>query len=213
MTGIGPVEPVNSSDPDESQDVVGNDAPRLTDRLAHRWAGLSSRARTAVLATSLAAATAAAALLIPPALGPDRPAEPPVPWPANVTTWRYLGLATPYHPGAGSGRFLFAVAVDHGPPVSLKVTGTAFDGLTARALPRPSFFVPGGTTLRMTVELSVSDCSELPRKADFPSLEVTLSNTRAVQNHSYVFGGAFSRDLSTLIQGACDQVTHGVTTP
>src|SRR5688572_13237100 len=119
MTGIGPVEPVNSSDPDESHDVVGDDAPRLTDRLGHRWAGLSLRARTAVLATALAAATAAAVLLIPPAFGPDRPAPDPAPWPANVTTWRYLGLATPHKPGATSGRFLFAVAVDRGPAVAL----------------------------------------------------------------------------------------------
>ncbi|MGP4008914.1 hypothetical protein [Streptomyces sp. 4N124] len=205
MTGIGPVEPVDSPGSEESCPTIGSDRTRRAEHWSARWARLSPKTRKAALGAA-AIALVAAGILVPPALTPEDRAEPqdtPVPWPANVTTWRYLGLATPHKPGATSGRFLFAVTVDHGPPVSLEVSGTAFDGLTAHAVPWPSFLVPGGTTLRIAVEVSVSDCSGVPLNADLPFLDVTLRNTRAIQHHSFIFGGAYSHDLSRLLQGAC----------
>lgn len=210
MTGIGPVEPVNSSTAENSYDVIGIDESRLTDRLADRltahWTRLSPPARRATLAAALAVlATAATVLLLPQPTNDPAPAAP-VPWPANVTSWRYLGLAAPLNTDrhATSGRFHFAIAVDHGPPVTLEVTGAAFDGLTAHALPAPAFTVAAATTRRTTVVISVSDCSGLPLNADLPFLDVTLRNTRAIQHHSFIFGNAFARDLSALLHGACD---------
>ncbi|MFI6010511.1 hypothetical protein ACIBAG_17125 [Streptomyces sp. NPDC051243] len=204
MTGIGPVEPVNSPETSQSHDTIGTDAPRLTDRLGDFWAGLSTRTRTTAVATAVAGAVAAGFTLIPQVSGES---EPPTsaPWPANVTTWRYLGFAAPHNSGATSGRFHFAVTVDHGPPVTLTISGTAFPGLTAHAMPEPAFTVAASTTRRITVRISVSDCSELPLNADLPFLDVTLRNTRAIQHHSFIFGGTFSRDLSVLLHGACDQ--------
>lgn len=70
MTGIGPVEPVNSAETGESYDVIGADAPRLTDRLAQRWHGLPRRARQGVLAATAAAATAIGALVLAPDSNP-----------------------------------------------------------------------------------------------------------------------------------------------
>ncbi|MEV6169931.1 hypothetical protein AB0L99_17105 [Streptomyces sp. NPDC051954] len=206
MSGIGPVEPVNSSENDESYDALDTAPTGLTHRLTHQWNRLSPRARKAVLAAA-AVVTVAAALLVPRSLN-SAPSSP-VPWPANVTTWRYLGLATPHKPGATSDRFLFAVTVEHGPPVTLQVSGTAFDGLTAHAVPWTSFLVPGGTTLRIAVEISVSDCSGVPLNADLPFLDVTLRNTRAIQHHSFIFGGGFSRDLTRLLRSTCDQAIAG----
>lgn len=210
MSGIGPVEPVNSAEAEESYDVIGVDRARLTDRWSGRWQELSPRARRGVLGTLLALLTAGA--LLPRTLADDdRPMPPdtPVPWPANVTAWRYLGTADlPQPPGTHptSGRFRFAVDVYSGPPVTLRVTGAAFAGLTARALPE-DFTVPAGTTRRVTVEIAVSDCSDLPINANLPFLDVTLRNTRAIQHHSFIFGDAYSRDLSELLRGACAATT------
>lgn len=207
MTGIGPVEPVDSPETGESYDVIGADGPRLTDRWNARWGGMSPRARRATLVTT-AIALLAAGVLLPRALSEDRRPEPrdiPVPWPANVTAWRYLGPAgLPQPPGSRptSARFRFAVDVRSGPPVTLRVTGAAFTGLTAHALPE-AFTVHAGTTRRVTVEISVSDCSGLPLNADLPFLDVTLRNTRAIQHHSFIFGRAYSHDLFALLAGAC----------
>ncbi|MEU6357169.1 hypothetical protein ABZ896_49060 [Streptomyces sp. NPDC047072] len=214
MTGIGPVEPVNSADVEESCDVIGVDRARVTDRWSGYWSGhwraLSPRARRTVLGTVLALVTAGA--LLPRALSDDdRPVPPdtPAPWPANVTAWRYLGTADLPAPAGShptSGRFRFAVDVYSGPPVTLRVTGAAFAGLTAHALPE-DFTVHAGTTRRVTVEIAVSDCSDLPVDANLPFLDVTLRNMRAIQHHSFIFGDAYSRDLSELLRGACAATT------
>ncbi|MFF7131592.1 MULTISPECIES: hypothetical protein [unclassified Streptomyces] len=211
MTGIGPVEPVDSPDSGASYDVIGTDGPRLTDRWGARWRGMSPRGRRAALGAG-AIALLAAGVLVPLTHSEDRPPEPeptPAPWPANVTAWRYLGSAgLPETPGAHptSGRFRFAVDVHSGPPVTLQVTGAAFPGLTAHALPE-AFTVHAGTTRRVTVEISVSDCSGLPLNADLPFLDVTLRNTRAIQHHSFIFGRAYSDDLFRLLRGACAPVS------
>ncbi|WP_406127532.1 hypothetical protein OIE52_14520 [Streptomyces canus] len=207
MTGTGPVEPVDSAETEESYDVIGVDGPRMTDRWSARWKRLSPRIRKATLGTA-ATALFAAGILIPRTLSGDERTQPPtdpVPWPANVTAWRYLGPAgLPETVGAHptSGRFRFAVDIRSGPPVTLQVTGAAFTGLTAHALPE-AFTVHAGTTRRVTVEISVSDCSGLPLNADLPFLDVTLRNTRAIQHHSFIFGRAYSHDLFDLLRGAC----------
>ncbi|MGV9453339.1 hypothetical protein [Streptomyces sp. NPDC003635] len=199
MTGTGPVEPVNSPDSDASYEVIGVDPPRLTARV-------SPRARATALVVALTALATAGALL----LTPDDAGRPEIvdqaPWPANVTTWDYLGAArNPNYPTT-SGSFRFDVSVARGSDVTVRVIGAAFAGLRARSTPRPEFTVPDGTTRRISVEISVSDCSELPLNADLPFLDVTLRNARAIQHHSFIFGGAFSRDLSDLLRAACDPI-------
>lgn len=101
MTGIGPVEPVDSPGSEENCPTVGSDRTRLAEHWSARWARLSPKTRKAALGAA-AIALVAAGILVPPALTPEdraKPQETPVPWPANVTTWRYLGLATPTNPG------------------------------------------------------------------------------------------------------------------
>ncbi|NEA65952.1 hypothetical protein [Streptomyces sp. SID12488] len=204
MTGIGPVEPVNSPDAQETYEVIGADTPRFTDR----WRALSPRVRRAVLGTvALAAATAGVIVALPP-----KPSTPPttlaaVPWPANVTTFRYTGLAATFDSAPTNGLFRFAVTVQGGPPVTLRVTGAAFDGLTARISPAEASTVSAGTTRRITVQISVVDCKGLPLDAGMPFLDVTLRNTRAIQRHSFIFGGAFPDDLSELLHKACDPLS------
>ncbi|MFJ9897867.1 hypothetical protein ACIQPR_31505 [Streptomyces sp. NPDC091280] len=200
MSGIGPVESVDSPETHGSYEVIGGDPPHLTDR----WHSLSPRARRAVLAAGSVLALGVGALLLQPvhSLGHSDP-RPPTPWPANVTSWRYVGLAQTIDSPTTTGFFRFAVSVERGPAVTLRVTGAAFDGLTAQAVPEPSFTVHTGATRRITVEISVSDCSGLPLNADLAFLDVTLRNTRAIQRHSFIFGATYSKDLSQLLHRAC----------
>jgi len=202
MTGIGPVEPVNSPDAQETYEVIGADTPRLTDR----WQALSPRARRAALGVAaLAATTAGVVVLLPPNPSPaPENVLTPMPWPADATTFRYTGLAATFDSAPASGLFRFAVTVHSGPPVTVRVTGAAFDGLTALISPTDTTTVNAGTTRRITVQISVVDCTDLPLDADLPFLDVTLRNTRAIQQHSFTFGGAYPDDLFQLIRAACD---------
>ncbi|MFE9601897.1 hypothetical protein [Streptomyces hokutonensis] len=200
MSGIGPVESVDSPEANGSYEVIGGDPPHLTDR----WHTLSPRTRRAVLTAGAVAVLGVGAVLLPPVhTSRQSDPQPPTPWPANVTEWRYVGLAQTTDSPTTTGFFRFAVAVDSGPAVTLRVTGAAFDGLTAEAVPEPSFTVHTGATRRVTVEISVSDCSGLPLNADLAFLDVTLRNTRAIQRHSFIFGASYSKDLSQLLHRAC----------
>ncbi|MBK3568230.1 MULTISPECIES: hypothetical protein [unclassified Streptomyces] len=200
MSGIGPVESVDSPEANGSYEVIGGDPPHLTDR----WHTLSPRARRAVLAAGAAAVLGIGTILLLPAdSARQTDPRPLAPWPANVTSWRYIGLAQTTDSPTTTGFFRFAVAVESGPAVTLRVTGAAFNGLTAQAVPEPSFTVHTGATRRVTVEISVSDCSGLPLNADLAFLDVTLRNTRAIQRHSFIFGDSYSKDLSQLLHRAC----------
>lgn len=139
MSGIGPVESVDSTDVDGSYEVIGGDSPRLTDR----WHTLPQRTRRTALAVIAAGAAAVGAVLLPP-VHDDRQSDPtpPVPWPANVTAWRYVGLAQTTDTPTTTGFFRFAVTVDSGPSVAVRVIGAAFDGLSAEAVPEPDFTRP-----------------------------------------------------------------------
>ncbi|MET7684927.1 hypothetical protein [Streptomyces sp. NPDC005423] len=200
MSGIGPVEPADSAETDASYEIIGGDSPRLSDR----WDTLPARVRGAALAVGVIAVAAAGVVLLSPSHAPVHAAPPaPVPWPANVTEWRYVGLAQTTDSPRASGFFRFAVTVQSGPPVTLRVTGADFRGLTAQVTPEHSFTVHAGTTRRVTVQISVFGCAELPLRADVPFLDVTLRNTRAIQHHSFLFGTGYSEDLFELLHGAC----------
>lgn len=113
MSGIGPVESVDSPERDGSYEVIGGDSPRLSDH----WHTLPRRSRTAVLAAGTVAAVAVGAVLLPPFHdGRQDDPTPPVPWPANITEWRYTGLAQTTDTPTTTGFFRFAVTVDSGPP-------------------------------------------------------------------------------------------------
>ncbi|MEU6572914.1 hypothetical protein [Streptomyces sp. NPDC046805] len=201
MRGIGPLEPVDPAEAQDSHDVIGRDPTRLGERRHALRPGLRRGAVTAATALVL---TGVALLTSRTAASRTAPLDH-TPYPANVTEWSYLGLAAPPAAHATSGRFRFAVTVDAGPPVTLQVTGAAFAGLAARATPEPRFTVTAKTTRRITVEISAADCSTLSLNEDLPFLDVTLRSKRAIQHHSFIFGRALSRDLSRLLHGACDR--------
>ncbi|WP_405873836.1 MULTISPECIES: hypothetical protein [unclassified Streptomyces] len=211
MSGVGPVEP---ADPTEAHprgdtphtpqagpppDVIGTDSPRLTER----WRALPPRTRTTALATAAAALAAAAVWLLPappPNTPPDRP---PTPRPSATTAFHYKGLAD--NPGAATSRnFLFDVSVHDGPPVTVSDIDAAPAGLRTRTTPPTSFTVHAGRPHHLTVRITVTDCTALPRNVNLPFLDVTLRNKNAIQQYSFIFGGRYSRDLSDLLHTACD---------
>jgi hypothetical protein len=213
MSGTGPVEPAdptratpaddptgtNSPRAEPNHDIIGTDSPRLSDR----WHALPPRRRGGALAAGAVTLAAAAALLFPrpPAAAP--PDQPPPPRPSAVTDVRYLGVAgTP--DAEPTGDFLFEVTVRHGPPVTVETITAAHAGLHTRTTPDAPFTVRSGTTQRLTVHLSVSHCTGLPLDPELPFLDVTLRNTDAIQQHSFIFGDPYSRDLSELLHSACD---------
>ncbi|MFE9095086.1 hypothetical protein [Streptomyces sp. NPDC007264] len=202
MSGVGPVEPVESAEPEPGHDVIGSDPPRLSDR----WTRLPARTRAAVLGAAALAVTGALLFLsAPPVTPPPRPDLPPElpPWPVNVTRFSYAGVARRATAASPTGTFRFDISVRGGSPVTVSDIRAGLTGLRARATPGPSVSVPAGTTRRIGLEIAVADCAGLSLDPDLPFLDVTLRNTRAMQQHSFIFGGAFSRDLSELLHTVC----------
>lgn len=209
MSGIGPVEPFDrieadtDDDPDgpldaPPTDVIGVDSPRLT----NRWHALTPRTRTTALAAAAAALAAAAWLLAAPS-PTTPPKEPSTPWPSTTTAFYYKGVVRP--PATASTRdFHFDVSVHNGPPVTVSAINAAPAGMRTLTKPPATFTVRAGTTHRITVQITVTNCSGLPLNVNLPFLDVTLRNTHAIQHYSFIFGGRYSRDLSELLHTACD---------
>ncbi|WP_051833385.1 hypothetical protein [Streptomyces sp. NRRL S-646] len=209
MSGIGPVEPADrieahtDDDPDSPldappPDVIGVDSPRLT----NRWHALTPRTRTTALAAAAAALAAAVWLLAaPPPTTP--PKGPSTPWPSTTTAFYYKGVAS--QPATASTRdFHFDVSVRNGPPVTVSAITAAPVGIRTLVKPPTAFTVRAGTTHRVTVGITVTQCSGLPLNVNLPFLDVTLRNTHAIQHYSFIFGGRYARDLSDLLHTACD---------
>lgn len=215
MNGIGPVEPVEPADSPQRHAGWGELAaggahgpddpePPLLEERRH---ALRPGTRHAVRTAALALAATGVLLTVRSLPGPaaHRTGQlRPVPFPANVTSVHYVGLAAPTRPGTFAGRFRFTVSVEHGTAVRVQVVGAAFDGLTARIEPRLQVTVPARSSRSITVDIAVADCVGLPRDPDLPFLDVTLRNTRAMQAHSFLFGGTYARDVSALVRGACE---------
>ncbi|MGW1022545.1 hypothetical protein ACWD4J_02325 [Streptomyces sp. NPDC002577] len=205
-------EGARQSAPRPDHDIITG--PVNSPLLSDRWYALSPRLRRLLLTAGAVGAGAAvtAALLLstskpPPQFAPDE--EPETPWPASVTDFRYTGTASAPASGNTSraGAFRFTVSVRRGSPVTIERVSAAFQGLTARTTPVTPFSVRAGTSRPVTVLISVAECAGLPLNASLPFLDVTLRNTRAIQQHSFIFGGAYSRDLSRLLHRVCDGIS------
>ncbi|MGD6751327.1 hypothetical protein [Streptomyces sp. BH105] len=196
MTGIGPVEPhepAADSHPlaPHPTDVVGADSPRPYER----WAALPPRRRRLLLAAAVTAAAVAGTLLLP---GPERPAPPPPdPWPAQVTHLTYEG--------ARDETFRFTVHVDHGGPVTIRHIRAGDPRLSLTATPRPPIEATPDSRRTLTVRIDVRDCSALPHALDMSYLDLTLTNRRARELHSFIFVDRYPHDLLTLLRARCGE--------
>ncbi|MEU6392567.1 hypothetical protein [Streptomyces sp. NPDC046939] len=200
MTGIGPVE---SWDPGGDATDGGTASPARVDtlstprsetpRLRERWAAVPVRRRRATLLL----VACAAALGVLPVLRPTPAATTPSPWPAQATTVRYDG------PAPENGAFRFTLRVSTGSPVSVRQLRAGLPELGAATTPRLPLTVRPGEPRTVTVWLAVYACTGLPRGIDLPQLDMDLRNERARQRHSFLFGGAFARDLWAFLRANC----------
>ncbi|WP_333778878.1 Tat pathway signal sequence domain protein [Streptomyces sp. IBSBF 3136] len=197
MSGTGPLEP--------------GEGTRAWDAAEWEAVGRRRTPLAALYARHRRAALAAAAAVIAVAGGgylyATRPQQPPLPqvrYPAQVMTISYLRDGTS-GAGAPAGGFRFDVllTVDAGPPVTVSRVGQPYAGLRLTTEPRTPFRTKAGSPRKITITMHVTDCGKVPKDAGLPFLEVTLRNTRAIQNQSFILGRRYAQHLSTGLKVAC----------
>jgi hypothetical protein len=135
---------------------------------------------------------------------PEPPPEPAPPYPSPVVDITYDGKTSP-PPGAPRGAFTFAVtlSVSSGPPVSVQSITQPSSALSLTAVPRPPFRTQAGHSRRLVLTIHVRECGKAPRKARLPFISVTLRNTRAIAEHSFILGEHYAEDLSSAMEATC----------
>ncbi|CAL9564890.1 Tat pathway signal sequence domain protein [Streptomyces sp. enrichment culture] len=205
MSGVGPVEP--------GEGTRVRDAASASRRLRPAPAvRLSVRQRRALAgACAVSAVLAGGGYLYATRPVPVPPTAPP--YPAQVTTLSYREPRPVGPPGTEAGGeaesdiriFVFQVEieVDSGPPVTVTRISQPYAGVSVISAPRTPFRTKAGSPRKIMITLRVNDCGNVPRNAGLPFLDVTLRNTRAMQDHSFILGTRYARDLSQALQVAC----------
>ncbi|MFG3103084.1 Tat pathway signal sequence domain protein [Streptomyces sp. NPDC048182] len=193
MSGIGPVEPGEGTHVQEPPA-----APPAT------AAGLRRRRRRALLgaAAALALLAGAGALYTARRAAPEPPPAPP--YPAQAVDLVFLnGVTTPPGVPPGGSSFAVALSVESGPPVTVTRLAQPYDGLSLTASPKPPFRTAPHAARKITITLRVTDCGKAPRNPGLPFLDVTLRNSRAIQDQSFLLGPRYARYLDHILQVAC----------
>lgn len=198
MSGIGPVEPGEGTRVRAAAPLPRSARRALLTRTLRR------HRRPLIGACAAAAVLAGGGYLwaTRPVPVPVPPAAPP--FPSQVTRLAYL------EPQAGAPesdvrRFTFGVEiqVDSGPPVTVTRISQPYAGVSVISAPRAPFRTKAGSPSKIMITFRVTDCGNVPRNAGLPFLDVTLRNTRAIQDHSFILGPRYARDLSQALQVAC----------
>jgi hypothetical protein len=196
MSGIGPVEPGEGTRVRAAAPLPRSARRALLTRTLRR------HRRPLIGACTAAAVLAGGGYLWVTRPVPVPPAAPP--FPSQVTRLAYL------EPQAGAPesdvrRFTFGVEiqVDSGPPVTVTRISQPYAGVSVISAPRAPFRTKAGSPSKIMITFRVTDCGNVPRNAGLPFLDVTLRNTRAIQDHSFILGPRYARDLSKALQVAC----------
>ncbi|MGW1156673.1 Tat pathway signal sequence domain protein [Streptomyces sp. NPDC002519] len=200
MSGVGPVEPGEGTRAWDEPGLSPPPAPPR-ERLA-RWYG---RHRLVLLTTTAVAALLAGGGYLY-AARPQKPPPPPLPpYPSQVVDVVYL-TAGPVPRNAPPRSFGLSVllSVRSGPPVTVIRVGQPYAGLSVITSPRPPFHTKAGSARKIAITLHVTECGKVPENAGLPFLDVTLRNTRAIEDHSYILGSRYAHDLSAALHAVCD---------
>jgi hypothetical protein len=205
VNAIGPVEPGEDTYDGEQQ------APPERDRLRRIRVRLHAvRRRSWLLMAAGAGCCALLAGLLVHLTQPPPPPPPPIPWPSQSMSVTYAGAMT--HPTRGARRLRFKVSItnespDHipVPPVTVLRIAQPSAALSVTTSPRLPLIVKSGTTRTAVITMLIRECAKAPRNAGLPFLEVTLRNTRAKQELSFIPGSAYASDLSAALTAACPQ--------
>lgn len=198
MSGVGPVEP--------GEGTRGLERPPARPRPLPPWAARAARHRRALVAAAAAIALAGAGGYLyaarprPPA--PVAAAEPPAP--SQVVSFAYGHPVDPAEPGSAFA-FTVRVAASSGPPVTVERITQPSRALAVASRPRPPLVVAAGEARDLVVEIRAVDCVHVARNSGLPFLEVTLSNRRQKEEHGYILGDRYARDLSDALTRACPE--------
>ncbi|MBW5484568.1 hypothetical protein [Streptomyces bambusae] len=99
--------------------------------------------------------------------------------------------------------FTVRVQASAGPPVTVEAIGQPSRALSVTIRPTLPVAVAAGEAREVIVEIRVADCVHIARNSGLPFLEVTLSNERQKEAHSYILGDRYAADLSTALTRAC----------
>ncbi|MEU6095560.1 Tat pathway signal sequence domain protein [Streptomyces sp. NPDC047079] len=201
MSGVGPVEPGEGTR--ARDDSRPDDSPPPGRPPQRRLARLHDRHRPLLLAaTAVAALLAAGGYLY--ATRQQKPPSPPPPYPSQVVTIAYLHTR-PTPRGAPPRSFSLSVrlSVESGPPVTVTRIAQPYAGLSVTSIPRPPFRTEAGSARKIAITMQVTECGKAPENAGLPFLDVTLRNTRAIEDHSYILGPRYAHDLSAALHVAC----------
>lgn len=195
MSGVGPVEPGEGT---QVRTVPAMSRPQRGPLARH----FERHRRTAIGTLLTSAVLAGSGYLY---LTRPRPEPPPAPpYPSQVTALAYL---KPQATGVGTNSrgFSFDVemTLESGPPVTVTGISQPYAGLSVTSSPRTPFRTKAGTSRKITITMRVTECGKVPRNAGLPFLDVTLRNTRAIEDHSFILGSQYAQDLSRALQVAC----------
>ncbi|MFD5670935.1 Tat pathway signal sequence domain protein [Streptomyces sp. NPDC127040] len=203
MSGVGPVEP--------GEGTRGLGRPPARPRPLPAWAARAARHRRALIAAAALTALAGgvgylhAARPRPPAPVAAAPSAP-----SQVVSFAYGHPVDPAEPGSAFA-FTLRVAASSGPPVTVERIGQPSRALAVASRPRPPLVVAAGEARDLVVEIRAVDCVHVARNSGLPFLEVTLSNQRQKEEHGYILGDRYARDLSDALTRACPEDRDAVT--
>ncbi len=108
-------------------------------------------------------------------------------------------------PSASTSDFSFSVLLTtkSGPPVTVAGISQPYDAISLSSTPRTPFPAGTGPARRIAITMHVLDCSQVPGNAGLPFLDVTLRNTDAMENHSFILGERYAQDVSRALRSIC----------
>ncbi|WP_328846417.1 Tat pathway signal sequence domain protein [Streptomyces sp. NBC_00258] len=200
MSGVGPVEPGEGT---RARDTVEPVPPLLPGTPRERLTSLYARHRRAVLASATAVALVGGGGYLF-ATRPHDPPPPEAPYPSQAVAITYLGKEGPTA-NAPDRSFSFAVKVTalSGPTITIVRISQPYASLSLTSVPPPPFRTKPGFGHKIVVTMHVTECANVPSNAALPFLDVTLRNTRAIEDHSFILGERYAHDLSGALQVAC----------
>lgn len=217
--GIGPIEPGEGTEAHEGPHPAPR-APRTPPAVrrlreayeGHRRAVLALGALTCVSAVVIAGAALYAAR---PRPAPYRP-----PAPSQVFSLAYVapvgqdpGQTPGQTPSGAAFAFTVRVRAAAGPAVTLERLGQPSRALTVEVEPPLPATLAPGEARDLVVRIRVTDCVHVARNSGLPFLEVTLSNGFEKEDHSYIPGDRYARDLSSALTRACPEDRDASTPP
>ncbi|MEV7524546.1 Tat pathway signal sequence domain protein [Streptomyces sp. NPDC091371] len=201
--GIGPVEPGEGTEGREGGEGPHPEPRTAAARGRRRLGAWYARHRRAVL-TAAAAAVLAAGAARWYTTRPEPAAAPPPPAPSQTVSLTYL---EPLEPAPDGSTFALTVRVLNrsGPPVTVERIGQPSQALSVTIQPPLPVTVGPGEARDLAVLFRAEDCVHAPRNSGLPFLEVTLSNGFQKEDHSYIPGDRYARDLSAALTRACPE--------